>query len=306
VASVEVAMRSMPLPDGRRNLLLVTGGWPYLFRAAGNINERLPNTPRGGEWLLRPVTDTANMLGYTVYPMLLGKIEAGHFTARESPTFAGFSQDTAFEVAHDGMDFIAKTTGGSLLSKAQFTKLPLSGVADDQDNYYRLGFNTDGLAPGVRYDIRVISHSDAYQIRHRSDFRMRTKEESADILAQAAVFTGNTPDNLAVALGNPQKKSGKLLVPFTLTIPMDWVSLEPAGDQVRSRMTLRVTAEDSGGYQADVVRAPIVLSGNRPEAGDTTIYEAALMVRKKKQRLVFTLQDDVGGETLATTVAFTP
>ena len=285
----------------------MTSGWPYNYRKALNISERLSSFDESGTDLLRPVTDTANLLGYTVYPLLIGKLEAGNLSSRDSPSFATFSQNAEFEVNHDGMAFIAENTGGSIVNKAQFQKLPLTEVAADQTGYYTLGFSTSDLSAGERHEVKVILNGLDYTVRHRKDLRIRTPTEAADLMAQAAVLSGITPDDLDITLGESQKqRGGKLLIPFTLTIPMDWPDLQRSGEKYQAKFTLRVTAQDKSGNQADLVHAPIELSGGKPRPGTTATYDASILVRKKSQRFVFLLQDDLGGTTKSTTVDFKP
>lgn len=324
VGAVEASMRSMPPVDGRKILLLMTSGWPYSYRKMANEGElasdrirnnttldasisSLPTFRGGGLHTLDPITDTANLLSYTVYPMLLGTVNSGEFAGSGGATFADFSQGLGFETSYDGMKHVADKTGGSMINKAQFAKLPLTDVANDQHGYYTLGFSTSDLKIGDRHQIEVTIRGMDYKVRHRQDFRHRTPAENADLEAQAAVFTGNTPNDLEVTLGPPQKQKGrKMLLPFSINIPTDWLALQRSGEKYQAKMTLRVTSEDKGGYQADVVRAPIELSGNKPEPGSSTVYNAAIMVRKKKQRLVFTLADNLGGSTKSTTLDFAP
>src|SRR5262245_11648471 len=71
VSAVVSAMRASGAPEGRKVMLLLCGGWPFSLEGAlrGNsphpLSRELPET----EPVLRALTSTANLLGYTVYPV---------------------------------------------------------------------------------------------------------------------------------------------------------------------------------------------------------------------------------------------
>ncbi|HSN86885.1 MAG TPA: VWA domain-containing protein, partial [Thermoanaerobaculia bacterium] len=70
VSATVSALRGFANPPGRKVMLLLSGGWPYsitsFIRGDGTIptSRQIPD----GEQLLRPLANTANLLGYTIYP----------------------------------------------------------------------------------------------------------------------------------------------------------------------------------------------------------------------------------------------
>lgn len=297
---VEVAMRSFAGVDGRKSLLLLSSGWPYDIANLYGLGTRLGSNEGDRFHLLRPVSDTANQLGFTIYPLLLGQVKDG---LAES----NLSQSSDFAVSYQGMKFLADQTGGAVVNKAQFKELPLTQVVQDQSGYYILGFVTSDLIRGIRHRVEVKLPGYDYKVRHRQDFRATTAAEQADLSARTILLTGLTANDLDVSLGAPQRyKFGQVTVPVSVVIPLDWTGFESAGDQFAVRLTLRVAAEDKNGHQSEMVRAPIELKGPRPSQGATTTYEASILVAKRKQRLVFTLQDEISGSTLSRTLEFVP
>ncbi len=72
ISSLSAAMRGVTPPPGRKVLLLLSGGWPAISSQYQIANLR--HTPsildaNEPEDLFAPVTETANLLGYTIYPV---------------------------------------------------------------------------------------------------------------------------------------------------------------------------------------------------------------------------------------------
>ncbi len=72
VAAATSALRAVRPPEGRKVMILLSGGWPmdpsYLLPASDYRYAERRNLG-GGPELFRPLTDTANLLGYTLYPL---------------------------------------------------------------------------------------------------------------------------------------------------------------------------------------------------------------------------------------------
>ena len=70
VSAVVGTMRAFANPPGRKVMLLLSGGWPFSIQGYLNPDSTAPPSRqvREGEDLLRPLTSTANLLGYTVIP----------------------------------------------------------------------------------------------------------------------------------------------------------------------------------------------------------------------------------------------
>lgn len=90
---------------------------------------------------------------------------------------------------------------------------------------------------------------------------------------------------------------------ITVRIPMDWVIMLPAGDGLHAaRLELRVAALDQAGDRSVITTRPIDIRGPAPAPGSHSVYEAKIRLRRKKQRLVFTLSDPLRGESLTSTI----
>ena len=107
-------LRGFASPPGRKVMLLLSGGWPY-SPADYTIND--PPRPvigrevPGGDDLLRPLVDTANLLGYTIYAVDVPGVEAQGLDAAEaSPAPTGLN--VREKEIHRTLEYVAAKTGG--------------------------------------------------------------------------------------------------------------------------------------------------------------------------------------------------
>jgi VWFA-related protein len=63
-------MRALAAPQGRKVMLLLSGGWPFSINTyiSGGVGLPIKQIPDGEE-IFRPLANTANLLGYTLYPV---------------------------------------------------------------------------------------------------------------------------------------------------------------------------------------------------------------------------------------------
>ena len=128
---------------------------------------------------------------------------------------------------------------------------------------------------------------------------------------------------LAVEIGEPQPAGpGKLLLPLSLEVPLDQVTMlpvadgPPAGGQTEQRpgtgsfavsLELRVAATDADGASAGVpVSVVEIVVEAPPEPGQIGVYETHLKLRRKPHRLLISLYDPLTGGVWAQRVDFEP
>src|SRR5436305_7321110 len=80
VSAATSTLRGFASPPGRKVMLLLAGGWPFSPADYVVNNPNRPildrDIPRGDE-IFRPLADTANRLGYTIYPLDVPGVESG-------------------------------------------------------------------------------------------------------------------------------------------------------------------------------------------------------------------------------------
>ncbi len=135
-------------------------------------------------------------------------------------------------------------------------------------------------------------------------------------IESAHLFDTPLPDSaeLTVEIGEPQPVGlGKMLLPISLEVPLDQVTMLPAGDSGgRTRhyvasLELRVAATDADGASADVPVAMVeIRSEESPKPGQIGVYTTRLKLRRMRHRLLISLYDPLTGGVLARRIDFEP
>lgn len=280
-------LRSFPDPPGRKALVLVSTGWP--------------DAPS-----VRQVIDTANLLGYTIYPLHLGAIATHHgvSAANRTPSAAFLTNTTQTSWQLAALDRLADETGGKLFAYTAILKRPLERLIDDVRSYYSLGFSPAWRQNDARHSIKVeVVGCAGCTVRHRQHFRDLSRAAQTSMRAEAALLVGAEGPPLVVALGAAQKSGLRAAeIPLEIRIPMDWATSLPTAEGYVAQLELRVAAIDAKGDRSEMPVIPVELKGPKPAPGSVAIYETRLQVRRRAQRLVLSLSDRVSGETLTSTL----
>jgi hypothetical protein len=297
-------------------LLLLSGGWPY-DPTQFTVNDYTtivhePSIPIGEE-LFRPLIDTANLLGYTVYPvdvpgLKTTGIDAEHDTLTDATTgsFNAVSRESEGETS---LLFVAKETGGRALLNSLRDRAFETVVADTRA-YYWLGFTPVRKGDDHRYDVKLDVVKKGLKVRTREGFLDFSRKSEVTMQVESALLFGNPPtmQPLQVELGKPAKGGrGTVKLPVTVFIPLDRITMIPNGDQNVADLELRVAALDENGRRSQVTVLPIKIAGRGHAApGQTSRYETTMELRKVKQSLVVALYDKSSGELLSSTLEVAP
>ena len=306
--AMAAAMRALSDVEGRKLFLPVSTGWPFdpsrrvespfegvsaenrgfltegstfsslgeLTEISGYLNDRL----------LRPVTDAANLLGYTIYPMHINGPGNVELTSLWS---------------------IARDTGGGLATRGAAATRPLQPVREDIRSYYVLAFIPDRAWNDRRHEVEVEVLFAGAKVRHRKDFRDLSRSTQRALRVEEALLVDLTEGDLDVRLGEPRKvKRSVVEVPVELVIPMDWVTMLPDGDEWKSALEIRIAALDKWGERSEMPVVPVMLSGEKPEPGSRSIYETRVHLRDVRQRLVFSVTDRLTGEARIAAIDLEP
>lgn len=325
--AVVSTLRGFAQPPGRKVLMMLAGSWP-----SGRFVDAADTALGGAETdltLTRPIDETANLLGYTVYPVDMAGLSSTRAddddlslvpVALESGGFAG-NQDVDRLRARDpladltpdvdrqsSLRAIAAATGGrALLFGDRLRALPR--VAEDTAAYYWLGFTPDRQRDDTRHRIRVEVLRDGLKVRTRRDFRDLSRAAEVDMMAQSALLFGDsrTLSALVVEVGTPGRKGlGRMIVPVSVAIPLDQVTLVPTADGPVADLELRLLAKDRQGSRTDIARLPIEVLGEDAEAGSVFRFETDLKMRRVPHDLVVALYDRPSGTILTSLVSVAP
>lgn len=297
-------LRGFAAPPGRKVMLLLSGGWPYspADYAINNPNRPVLSTsdlPRGEE-ILRPLVDTANRLGYTIYPVDVPGIEAQATSAfSQRPVAGGINLRERENEA--SLQFVAEQTGGRPLLNSGRAKA-LETAASDTRSYYWLGFTPTWQGNDKRHDVKVelARPLPGFSVRSRESFLDLSRKAEVSMMVESAMLFGNAPGSspMPVKLGAAAASGKRLMqVPLTLAIPVDSITFVPVGGKYVSELELRIAAQDEKGNQADMPVVPLTLSADQqPEAGGHVRYETTLTLRKLRHNLTIAIFDPLSGK----------
>ena len=185
--AVTATLRGFAKPPGRKVMMLLAGGWPHTFRITGGSDI---DPSRGGR-ILRPIYETANLLGYTLYPIDVQGAEAN--LPRASQQNVGALPNAAFELeSHTTFDILAEETGGqAMIDGARLTAF--DRVVADTRSYYWLGFVPNWKGNDKDHQIRVEVLHPGFKVRYRESFQDLSRDKEVSFMVESALLFGNLP-----------------------------------------------------------------------------------------------------------------
>lgn len=260
------ALRGFEAPPGRKVMLLLSGGWS------------LTVAPQ----LFGPLVESANRLGYTLYPVDVAQGDARILR---------------------GLDQLAATTGGRVASSVRQDVLRI--VAADSGTYYWLGFAPDWKKDDRTHDIQVEVRRQGLQARARRGFSDLSPRTEVAFKAESVLLFGGAQEErrVLVELGEARpagRRGRELEVPVTLGVPVEALALRPAeGGGYVAEVPLAIAAVDEEGGRAELPGSRLrVAVAQVPAAGGYARFRTSLRLRRMPQRLVFTVRDAAGGKIL--------
>jgi VWFA-related protein len=311
VAAAASTLRGFASPPGRKVMILLSGGWPFspVDYVVNNPNRPVldRDVPRG-EVIFRPLVDTANRLGYTIYSVDVPGVESGVTDAAlAGPSATGLN---IREQEHQAsLQFISQQTGGKALLNAQSMEA-LPAVESDTRSYYWLGFTPSWQGNDKRHKVSVDVTRPGLKVRSREDFLDLSRSVETSMMVESAMVFGSGPDSspLAVQLGQPVASGRKEMeVPVAIAIPVDAVTFIPLEGKYVAEVELRVAATDTAGNRAPVPVIPVTLrSDTEPKAGTAIKYETRIKLRRLPHNLVLAIFDPQSGKILTARVDVLP
>jgi VWFA-related protein len=327
-SAVISAMRGSAPPAGRKVLLLLSGGWPFSLQDYVQLG-RTAFTRELPESLpyLQELADTANLLGYTLYPVdvpgITSTVASAAFNPMDGHPSQVFGQDYGNPADNPrptvltpvfGSDsnlegtllYLARETGGKAMLNGN-REVALSRTGDDTRSYYWLGFTPAWQRDNDSHKVEVEMLPRGLKARSRRGFLDLSRPAAVAMRIDSALLFGELPDGkpLGVHLGAPVKAKGKergmTEIPLTLDIPASAVTLLPASDgQYRGQAELRIAALDDQGNQSAAPPLRIDVSSPQPPAEAGVVhYQTRIFLRGRTSQVVAALYDPVSGEVAA-------
>ena len=303
VAAATSTLRGFASPPGRKVMLVLSGGWPFspADYAINNVARPvMTNDVPNGEQLMRPLVETANRLGYTLYPVDVPGLETDAVNAgRMSPGNPGMQLGMR-EQEHEGtLRYLADETGGkALLNSLRIASLKT--VEADTRSYYWLGFTPAWQGNDKRHAVQLETTRPGLSVRTRDSFLDRSRKAENSMLVESAMLFGNVPGAaiMPVELGKAVKTSrGEMEVPVTLAIPTDSFVTVPINGKFAAELELRVAAQDERGDRSDIPVVPLQLQSDKePGKGHYIRYQTKVKLRRANQHLIFAVFDPLSNK----------
>ncbi len=319
VAAASATLRSFAKPPGRKVMILLSGGWPFvpadfLLSDASRIL-----FDRGGPYgnnLYRRLVETANVLGYTLYPVDLPgldrqitDIRRAEFTDVPGPRTAETSGFLREAEVHSTLRYLAKQTGGQALINSRRIGA-LERVSNDVESYYWLGFTPQRERDDASHQVQIRLRNPDFVARSRTSFLDSSREREVSMAVESTLLFGNAAaaGTVDVEVGTPVEAAKRRMeVPIKVSIPLDQVTVLPVGDQFATQLELRVAVQDDDGQQAPIPVIPWNLSfAEMPPAGAVGTYETRLLLRRKSHDAVVAVHDPASGRIFATGFGIVP
>lgn len=327
VDAVISAMRGTPAVPGRKALLLLSGGWPLSLQSfvEGDRPLSISHAVPESQIPLRSLANTANLLGYTLFPVdvpglttTLGNITDNPLQGRGSfvtgtvaqspsggpyPTMLTTFNSTREQEIEATLEYLARETGGKALLNGN-RLLALESAGADTRSYYWLGFTPTWKKDGRSHDVRVEMVPRGLRSRSRRGYLDLTVGEEAAMKVESALLFGELPDSdpLILRAGRPVagRQRGVREIPIALEIPVSAVTLLEENGRYEGRAELRFAAIDDQGNQSSLPPLAIRLSSLQPPvAGAQVHYTTSLFLHGRASHLVAAIYDPLTGKVAA-------
>ncbi len=323
VTGVTAALRSFAQPPGRKVMMLLSGGWPQSAKdyLIGSNPFGAFECRKTGPEIYRPIYQTANLLGYTLYPVDVPPPDAGAVSAEaggqqlfrdggaSSGAVGGDAQFTRTFEVHSTLFKLARETGGTAMIDGA-AESAFDTLVDDTRTYYWLGFTPQWKGDDKSHDVKLKVLAPGLEVRTRSSYVDLSRETEISHVTESALLLGDLPgaQALGLELGAVARKGrGKLAVPIRLTIPMDAITMLAGKRGFVAELELRVAVVDDGGNRNEMPVIPVILEGaERPPPGAHAVYETSIMMRRRPHDVVVSLFDPLTETILAATGSIVP
>lgn len=314
VAAASSTLRGFARPEGRKVLILLSGSWPVTFDA-GASESQVQYDGAGSRRLFAPLIDTANRLGYTLYPVDVAGIETrfadASYGSLQEASYAREIQSNREWAQEGNLVTLAGETGGRALLDGASTAV-LEKVAEDTRSYYSIGFTPTWRADDSRHRVEIeVPGLRKAKIRARKSFSDLSARTEASMRLESAQLFGLPPAGAGRLTVRPgvAEKSGfrKVVVPLEISIPLETLSFLPTGEGVAAQVELRVAVTDDRGDRADIPVVPVLFRrSTRPVAGDAETYAIRLKMRERPHRVLVSVLDPISGDELSAGLEIDP
>jgi VWFA-related protein len=295
--------------DGRKSLIYVSEGLPmtpglglmHEYATVFRDNSILANHARfDRQQAYRSLTSAAASQEVVLYTIDAQGLEVG----------LGGDVDSMYEVDptasrigssnyQASMRFFAERTGGIAVVNTNDVGPGLRRIREDLFTYYSIGFPVaSGDQDRVhRLEVEVVGR-DGVDVRSRRRFVERSLETRIrdQVAAGLLLGTADNPMSVRVERGRPVPATGDYwTVPVVVRVPVEALTLLPAGDEVSGHVLLIVGTRDEEGRQSDIQRQEhqVELPGAAEERPSEWVLDVAFLMREGQHRVVVGVLDRI-------------
>ncbi len=299
VQAAVAAMRALAAPQGRKVMLLLSGGWPFSAQTyTGNAGIPTKELSEGEE-VFGPLASTANLLGYTLYPVDVPGIQTGAADAEATGPAASAFNSTGEQEVEGTLKYLAKQTGGEPVLNSN-RGLALAKAQEDTRSFYWLGFSPSWQHNDKNHEVKLEARRSGLKVRTRTGFLDLSRKAEVTMKVESALLFGNPPGALSMPLKVGEitrARRGEVEIPITLGLPVDLMTVVPDGKKFTAQLELRFAASDAEGNTADIPVVPVTLTSDHPPTpGKVVKYETKVKLRGKADHMVVAAYDPLSGK----------
>lgn len=210
--------------------------------------------------LIHEVTTVANSSGVTLYPIDAAGKQSGmdDRSAESTPRFtnAGRMETGSLQPTFRS---IAAETGGIAMSGSDNWKLAFDTITNDLETYYSLGYRSAGERQDRMKNIEVKLKNKRHNVRtRRAVIEKSITSEMQDAVA-SNLFRPSVSNDLAIraaAGAATPKDEASSVIPITVTVPMEKLTLVPEGTDLTARFALYAAFLRKDGAVSKVAQQP--------------------------------------------------
>ncbi len=295
--------------EGRKSIIYVSDGLPmtpglglmHEYASVYHDNSILSNHVRfNAQQKFRSLTSAAASQNVIFYTIDAQGLEVG----------LGGSADAAYEADPTAsqlgssnfqgtLRYMAARTGGIAVVNTNDVERGLRRVREDLFTYYSIGFPvpTFGRDSVHKIEVEIIGKK-GLDLRYRRRFVEKSLETKIHDQVVAGLLLGvsDNPMSVAVAHERPAPASGEYwTVPVTVAVPLEAITLVPAGDSTSGHVLLIVGTRDARGRQSDIQRQEheILVPAEEAERPSHWKVDVRFLMQEGQHRVVVGVLDQI-------------
>ena len=211
--------------------------------------------------IIPEITQAANSAGVTLYPIHAAGKEAG-MVERDASTQLRLTPGGSTPMANmmSALPALAADTGGIALIGSDNWRLAFDRITSDLSTYYSLGYRSSGEREDRLKKIDVRLKNKRLTVRSRNGIYERSVASEMQDAVAANLFRAASKNELSIkaAAGAPVAAADgeSLIIPLTVTIPMDKITLMPDGTDLVAKFALYAAFLRKDGAVSKVAQQP--------------------------------------------------